>query len=580
MVIPQILKLNILNIILNILINRYVIFYILICFVTCNTALAAEQPGDVMNSVAQKFLVNMNNWSGAFQTAGNYLLIALATISLTWRSMTLLFRTNNINDVLFECIRTIMIVGFFMWVMNNIDAVLTPIVRGFQDLAGLAGGSSDVSASGMITNGTKAVSAIFDTIKDGLFGVELSADTLLKVAVAGAIMVLFVFVAVNLLLVTVSLYFIIYGGVILLALGGSDWTRSSALNYINAILAGGIRYMAMVLMASMTDGVFQSCLDDFSASSGVETWMPLFSLLTAAIVVFLLITKLPDQLAALVSHIGSGTGVSATGFAAATGIAAAAGIMAGAAKQIAKNTAGFAGNAAKTGGLAGIKAADDLGRNLSGTYAAASDQMGLAGQKAHELFGGISALGSGGLNQVKLQHEFQRQGYGVGQAKQMAAQANRMVREGGYSKAEAKEAVSGMNSGKASSGGRNAGISGENSISGTPRTGSADPGINSGEGSGISESNNFAPSGADGASAYDAPTYSSDTGNEGKATGTNQSPEGGQYFSSVPQDSDPFAYKKRTGNMLNEGKNYTNFDDAFSDPVKEDPVTDTNLFNK
>ena len=121
--------------------------------------------------------------------------------------------------------------------------------------------------------------------------------------------------------------------------------------------------MAMVLMASMTDGVFQSCLDDFTASSGVETWMPLFSLLTAAIVVFLLITKLPDQLAALVSHIGSGTGVSATGFAAATGIAAAAGVMAGAAKQIAKNTAGFAGNAVKTGGLAGIKAADDLGRN-------------------------------------------------------------------------------------------------------------------------------------------------------------------------------------------------------------------------
>ncbi len=580
MVTPQIFKFSIFNIILKILINRYVVFYILIYFVMCNTAFAAEQPGDVMNSVAQKFLVNMNNWSEAFQTAGNYLLVALATISLTWRSMTLLFRTNNINDVLFECIRTIMIVGFFMWVMNNIDAVLTPIVRGFQDLAGLAGGNSDVSASGMITNGTKAVSAIFDTIKDGLFGVELSADTLLKVAVAGAIMVLFVFVAVNLLLVTVSLYFIIYGGVILLALGGSDWTRSSALNYINAILAGGVRYMAMVLMASMTDGVFQSCLDDFTASSGVETWMPLFSLLTAAIVVFLLITKLPDQLAALVSHIGSGTGVSATGFAAATGIAAAAGVMAGAAKQIAKNTAGFAGNAVKTGGLAGIKAADDLGRNLSSTYAAASDQMGLAGQKAHELFGGISALSSGGLNQVKLQHELQRQGYGAGQAKQMAAQADRMVREGGYSKAEAKEAVSGMNSNRNSNGGRNAGISGENSISGTPRSGSADPGMNSDVYSGTGADGNFASAGVDSASAYDAPTYSSDSGNEEKVTGTAQNQGNGQYFSSVPGDSDPFAYKKRTGNTLSEGKNYTNFDDAFSDPVKEDPVTDTNLFNK
>ena len=570
MTIPQI---SFFNIILKKTINRQVIFYILIYYVMCNTALAAEQPGDIMNTVAQKFLSSMTSWARAFQSAGNYLLLALATISLAWRSMTLLFRSNNINDVLFECIRTIMIVGFFMWVMNNIDNVLSPIVEGFQVLAGIAGGNSDVSASGMITNGTNAVSAIFDTIKDGFFGVELSADTLLKVTVAGAIMVLFVFVSVNLLLVTISLYFIIYGGVILLALGGSDWTRSSALNYINAIIAGGVRYMAMVLMASMTDGVFQSCLDDFVASSGVETWVPLFSLLTAAIVVFLLITKLPDQLAALVSHIGSGSTVSATGFAAATGLAAAAGVMAGAAKQIAKNTAGFTGNTAKAGSLAGIKAADDLGRNLSSTYAAASDQIGQAGQKAHELFGGISALGSGGLNQVKLQHELQRQGYGPGQAKQMAAQANRMVKEGGFSKDEAKEAVTGMNSSKNSGGNRGQGISSENSISGTPRTGSSDSEVNSSESSGMT-------AGDDISSAYDSPSYASVNENNGVANGKSQESGSSQYFSSVPQDNDPFAYKKRTGNSLTEGKSYKNFNDAFNDPVKDDPVTDMNLFDK
>ena len=75
-----------------------------------------------------------------------------------------------------------------------------------------------------------------------------------------------------------------YAGVFLLAFWGADWTRDTAIMYLKALLARSIEFYGIILLASASSDIFQNCLNDFVSSSGADTWLPLATLFTAAVV--------------------------------------------------------------------------------------------------------------------------------------------------------------------------------------------------------------------------------------------------------------------------------------------------------
>ena len=111
----------------------------------------------------------------------------------------------QIQDFLVEFVRTIMIVGLFTWLVERSDEILKTIFDGLAQLGSSAAQLGDIpSPSRLLTMGTDAAGSILDTMN---FWDALDGDALLKLAVAGAVMVLFIFVALNVLLAFISFYF-------------------------------------------------------------------------------------------------------------------------------------------------------------------------------------------------------------------------------------------------------------------------------------------------------------------------------------------------------------------------------------
>lgn len=368
-----------------------------------------------------------------------------------------------------------MIAGLFTWLVQEVQyaKLFRQIFTSMGQLAMQASGESSLpTPSGMLTVGTTAAGKILDTIG---WTNALSVESILKLGVAGAILVLYCLIAINVLLAFIAFYFMCYAGVFLLAFWSTDWTRDTAIMYLKALLARSIEFYGIILLAAASSDIFQNCLNEFVSSSGAETWLPLATLFTAAVVTYLLITKLPAMLAQCVAPIQS-AGVSASGFAAVTGLSAAAGMMMGAAKTFSKSVgSGAAAGAANTARAAGRAA-------MSGTFGAgvqtvANQAYGMGQGIAH----GMTAVGEffgknpGGATRASLRRGFESRGIDSANAKNLAADAHdRMVRSG-MTKDEAMDYSYNNFAGRAS--GRE---SSENSISGS--TGSI--GSNSADGNG------------------------------------------------------------------------------------------------
>lgn len=445
-------------------VSKIILIFCLV-FLMCwfNSAFAAGelngQPSGVLDNVTNTYLAQMKVWDNAIKSAAKTIFYSLMLISLSWRFMMMGLKGGQLNDIIIDLVRTIMIAGLFAWAVNNSDEVLKGLFQSFGNFARSSSGLGEwPTATGLMTNGTEAAVKVFKGIG---WGDALDGAIFLKILVGGAIIVLFAFIAINVLLAFVAFYFLLYAGIILLALWGSDWTKDTAIMYLKALLARSIEYYGMIMLCALTLDVFNDCVAQYKAASGDDAWLPLATLLAATIVTYLCIGKLPHMLASCVAPIQS-AGVSASGFAAAAGLTAAAGMMMGAAKTFAKSVAGGAKNAAMNtaSGLgklasaaAGTPAAKAFGTaamsSIPGAAAAVSGAK-TAGSFAAKT-GGMAAEFFGGSQSNAARHHMARDFmnkkgadgksmYSSAQSKSMAADAQSMMRNNkDLSRSEAME---------------------------------------------------------------------------------------------------------------------------------------------
>ena len=422
------------------------------------TAAAGTPQSEVLNNVAAKYKTVMENWRSVFQNAAMTLLFYLTVINLFWRAASLMFRGNNVADIFFELIRTVMIYGFFYFLITNISYMGDVILDSFKEMAKAASGVKAVSPSGMIDQGVAGMEKIFNNI--GWSAFSITGIFLLFCGIC--CILVYTFVAINVLIATVVFYFILYAGAILIGFAGTEWTRNSALQYLNAVLAAGMRYMTTVMVAVMSSGVFMEILNQYKG--GDKSWVPLSSLLVSLFLTYILIQKLPDMVSNLISPAGSGMGITSSGFAHATGIAQvgrAAQSMAMSAAKIAAVATGAgavtmaaAGIKAVTGGVPGaIKSAMNGGSPKAGFMAGydgggaigmAKSAMGAIGKTLNHIppFRAASsavkqALEKGGSQKAMASNmaaDLRKDGMGAAEAKtkgqQMASQAQGYMRQG------------------------------------------------------------------------------------------------------------------------------------------------------
>ncbi|MGL5334646.1 MAG: P-type conjugative transfer protein TrbL, partial [Enterovibrio sp.] len=294
----------------------------------------------VLDSVLARYLAAASSWGSVITDAATRLFWTLVVISMIWTFGMMALRKADIGDFFAEFVRFTVFTGFFWWLLINGPAFASSIYDSLRQIAGEATGlGANLSPSGIIDVGFEIFNRVLD--QSSFWS---PVDSFAGIIMGLMILIILALIGVNMLLLLAASWVLAYGGVFFLGFGGSRWTSEMAINYYKTVLGIAAQLMAMVLLI----GIGKTFLDDYysAMSSGVSI-KEMAVLLIVAVILLILVTKVPQMLAGIITGASVGSaGIGNFGAGAvlgAAGVASAGAAMGGAAMAAgASNIAGGA----------------------------------------------------------------------------------------------------------------------------------------------------------------------------------------------------------------------------------------------
>lgn len=304
----------------------------------------------MLDQVITEFSSRATTWQAVILNAASWLFWTLGTISLAWTFGMMALRKADLAEFFAEFCRFILLFGFYLWLLRNGPEFATSIIRSLQRLGEQASGITSVTPSGIVDIG-------FMLWKQTLAGMSTwsPVDSLVGLVLSLMILFMLAVIAINMLIMLVSGWLLIYAGIFFLGFGGSRWTSDMAINYYKTVLGVAVQLFAMVLLV----GIGSDLLTSFYAkmTRGVLNFEELGVMLIFCLCLLLLTNKVPPMLAGIITGSSSGAGgIGNFGAGAAVGAAMGTVGMASAAMSMAGSTA-MAGVQNVAGGVSAIKLA-------------------------------------------------------------------------------------------------------------------------------------------------------------------------------------------------------------------------------
>lgn len=337
----------------------------------------------VLDQVVTEFSIRASSWQAVVMNAASWLFWTLGTISFTWTMGMLALRKADTGDFFAEFIRFTLFFGFFYWLLQNGPNFADSIIRSLRQLGESAAGTSGLSPTKIVDVGFLVLKRAIENMS-ALSPVDSAAGLVMSLA----ILLLLAAIAVNMLLLLVSAWIMMYAGIFFLGFGGSRWTSDMAINYYKTVLGVAVQLFVMILLV----GIGLDLLNTFYAKmSGGLKYEELATMLVVCFALLMLVSRIPPLLAGIITGggVGASSGIGNFGAGAIAGAAlGAAGTAATAASM-----AGAAITAGATGAAGGAQA---LMTAFSKASAAASDGgSGGMGDIMSAATGGGGDAGSG-----------------------------------------------------------------------------------------------------------------------------------------------------------------------------------------
>jgi P-type conjugative transfer protein TrbL len=341
-------------------------------------AIAAINGLGILDNVQNQFQTAASSWASTLTAKASWLFWVLSIISMVWTHGMLLFRKADIAEFYGEFIRFIVFTGFFWWLLSNGPQMAHDIISSMQILGNTASGIAGTTPSSIVDVEFK----IFNTI------VQQSSIASPVMSTAGIIMAIIVItilalIAANMLILLVSGWILAYAGVFYLGFGGSRWTSDIAISYFKTVLNIGVQLMTMVLLV----GIGQQFINNYFAQMDSNMNLnDMASMLVAAVVLLVLVNKIPPMIGNIAQGGGAhslGSGFGSDSAIAAAGVAGAAAAMAG--------SAAVAGAANITGGAQAVMAA---AKQASQNSSSPSDLVSRMGSMVNDSLGSTTSNNS------------------------------------------------------------------------------------------------------------------------------------------------------------------------------------------
>ncbi|HCA6440204.1 TPA: P-type conjugative transfer protein TrbL, partial [Pseudomonas aeruginosa] len=337
-----------------------------------------------------EFATRATSWQTVVMNAAMFLFWTLGTISLVFTFGFMALRKADIGEFFAEFIRFILFFGFFLWLLRNGPAFANSIIQSLARIGEQASGVASVTPSGIVDIGFMILKQAFTNSS-----IWSPVDSFIGVALSVGILILLAVVAVNMLLLLVSGWLLMYAGIFFLGFGGSRWTSDMAINYYKTVLGVAVQIMTMVLLV----GIGNDLLSSFYArmNTGTLNFEELGVMLVFCVALLMLVNRVPPLIAGIItgSGIGGAGGIGNFGAGAAIGAAMGAASMAAGAASVA-GAAVMGGAASAAGGMSAIKAAFEKAGSSAGGESGGMPMLGGGSDSGSDAGSFAQAAGFGG----------------------------------------------------------------------------------------------------------------------------------------------------------------------------------------
>ena len=356
-----------------------------------STAASAQLTNQgMLDQVVTEFATRATSWQTVVMNAAMFLFWTLGTISLVFTFGFMALRKADIGEFFAEFIRFILFFGFFLWLLRNGPAFANSIIQSLARIGEQASGVASVTPSGIVDIGFMILKQAFRNSS-----IWSPVDSFIGVALSVGILILLAVVAVNMLLLLVSGWLLMYAGIFFLGFGGSRWTSDMAINYYKTVLGVAVQIMTMVLLV----GIGNDLLSSFYArmNTGTLNFEELGVMLVFCVALLMLVNRVPPLVAGVISGTGVGNagGIGNFGAGAAIGAAMGAASMAAGAASVA-GAAVMGGATSAAGGMSAIKAAFEKAGSSAGGESGGMPMLGGGSDPGSDAGSFAQAAGFGG----------------------------------------------------------------------------------------------------------------------------------------------------------------------------------------
>ncbi len=298
------------------------------------SAFSAVPTDNALNEIVDAYRSASSAWEPTIRNYAYRLFWLLVAIDFSWGAIKLALEKSEFESFWAFVVNRVMTIGFFLALISFGSSWSKTIIDSMRELAGYAGGASVVNPSQVLDQGLNVAVTMINQAS----GVLQPVDTMIAGLLGIIILIIYALIAAELIFVLVSMWVILYAGIIMLAFGGSEWTRSYAINYYKTILAVAVKLFVLQLLVALGQTIIQGWASTMSVDPAFEE---MFVIAGGVLVLYVLVKGIGGLVESLINGHGaaSASGSSAIVAAAAAG-AAAVGGMAAAGAGAAQNTAG------------------------------------------------------------------------------------------------------------------------------------------------------------------------------------------------------------------------------------------------
>lgn len=217
---------------------------IFIAVLTALPAFAANDGVDIVDGFLRDFKNRTQIIAESFYTAARYLFWSLATIQFGYAAISLGRKGDlNFNSAIELLIREVMLIGFFLFLLENYTELGKWIVTSFTKLGTNSTGIAELTPSTILGKGIetfwRCMSVAFKMgIWNGLTAVIPCFIMLLAFSIGAA----------HAAVILVEYYLVVPVGVIFLGAGGSLWTKNYAESYIKLLISVGVKMLCLQII--------------------------------------------------------------------------------------------------------------------------------------------------------------------------------------------------------------------------------------------------------------------------------------------------------------------------------------------